>query len=88
VVSEDGKYIHIFPKQGSSAWFYARLDENPINSSIEFIPINDQTNGIYNYITNDDDFVYLITNVNAPNYRLVKVDLNQPQEVSLCSKLE
>jgi hypothetical protein len=83
VVSDDGKYVHIFPDAGSMmAWFYAPLKGNAVNSSLKFIPVIEQPVATFQFITSDDNIVYLITNKNAPNCRLVKVDLNKPQEVS------
>ncbi len=84
-MSDDGKYVHIFPQEGTSAtpWFYAKLDGNPIQTGLTFIAITDKAEAEYFYVTSDDNIVYMRTNRNAPKFRLVKVDLNNPQEVSL-----
>lgn len=42
--------------------------------------MTEEANAEYYYVTSDDNLVYMRTNRNAPKFRLVKVDLNNPDE--------
>ncbi|XP_054157272.1 uncharacterized protein LOC128955623 [Oppia nitens] len=82
IVSDDGKYVHIFPQEGTStvSWFFAKLSKQPINQELPFTPVKDKADAEYFYVTSDDNLVYMRTNRNAAKFRVVRVDLNQPDE--------
>jgi prolyl oligopeptidase len=64
-------------------WYYSHLNGNPINSSLKVIPVIDKPEATYEYITNDGPITYLLTQKNAPNFRLVAININKPKEVGL-----
>jgi hypothetical protein len=37
--------------------------------------------GFWEYITNEEDIHYMLTNYKAPNYRVVAIDIRNPREV-------
>ncbi|CAG2115619.1 unnamed protein product, partial [Medioppia subpectinata] len=83
VVSDDGKYVHIFPQEGTStsAWYYAKL-VTPVTAELTFTAVKDKSDGEYYYVTSDDNLVYLRTNKNALKFRVVRVDLDKPDEAN------
>ncbi|CAG2105308.1 unnamed protein product, partial [Medioppia subpectinata] len=83
VVSDDGKYVHIFPQEGTStsAWYYAKL-VTPVAAELTFTAVKDKSDGEYYYVTSDDNLVYLRTNKNALKFRVVRVDLDKPDEAN------
>jgi prolyl oligopeptidase len=84
-VSYEGKYLHIFPIIGTqqNLWYYCELDGKPINSSLKLIPVIENVDATYGYVTNDGPITYVLTQKNAPNYRLVSINIQNPKEVSL-----
>ncbi|KAK9768596.1 hypothetical protein K7432_000658 [Basidiobolus ranarum] len=51
-----------------------------ITDKIEYNKIVDNLDAEYSYIANDDSLFYFKTNLNAPRYKIVKYDLNNPKE--------
>lgn len=49
-----------------------------IDSELKLIPIIEEFSAEYDYVTNDGDICYVRTNKNAPNFRLIKIDLKSP----------
>jgi len=49
---------------------------------MNIIPVIDKPEAGYEYITNDGPITYVITEKNAPNFRLVAIDIRNPKEVS------
>ncbi|MFC7337637.1 prolyl oligopeptidase family protein [Haloferula chungangensis] len=75
-VSEDGKYllIHIF--QGTSPKnriFYREIDSQEV---IELLPDNDAS---YGFLGNVGPHFYFRTNLEAPRYRIIMIDIRQPE---------
>jgi len=52
---------------------------------MNLIPIIDKPETSYDYVTNDGPITYLLTQKNAPNFRLVAVDIKKSEEVSFKS---
>lgn len=80
LVSHDGKQLHVFPKDGcqDNEWFYCELGNFSVKDKLELKPIYDKMEAEFEYISNNDDTVYFRTNLNAKNYRVVKLDLKNP----------
>jgi hypothetical protein len=49
---------------------------------MNLIPVIDKPETSYDYVTNDGPITYLLTQKNAPNFRLVAIDIENPKEVS------
>ena len=83
MVSHCGTYLHVYVRQSCQdcLWYYALLDGKPIEGEIKLTPIITEFNAEYDYVTNDGTVCYVRTNRNAPNFRLVKIDLDNPSEV-------
>lgn len=78
-VSEDGKLLTISVWRGSerkSQLFYQRLDD-PKAKVVELITGFDAE---YQLLGNDGDRLYLATDLNAPNSRVVAIDLAKPDQ--------
>lgn len=86
-VSDCGNYLFLSAtdKCNENALYYANLDQNQsIKSRLKFYPIADKfDDSSYSYITNTGSVVYLLTNNNAPNSKVIKLDLaNKPTDSS------
>lgn len=75
-VTEDGNYLVVTAAQNTSgAQVYVKDLRKPDG---EFIQLQDDYFARFSYVDNEGDNFYFNTNIDAPNYRLVKVDLNKP----------
>ena len=75
-VTEDSRYLIITPRTSTSGNKLLIKDLMQPNSA--FITILDHTNSDTYLIDNIDNTLYLVTNLNAPNKKLVKVDVSKP----------
>jgi prolyl oligopeptidase len=80
-VSDCGNYLIVCPQQDcrDNLVFYASLVEplkEGISSKLELTPIITNFEADYEYVTNDGSVFHFRTNKNAPNYRIVSIDLN------------
>ncbi|ODM95949.1 Prolyl endopeptidase, partial [Orchesella cincta] len=85
-VTENGNYLIIFPSKGSGETmvYYAALKEpmrTGIRGKLQVLPIVDSLANDYSYVTAEGSVVYLQTNNGAPNYRVVGIDLNKPEQM-------
>jgi hypothetical protein len=85
VVSDCGQYLHVYIRESCQdcLWYYVRLNGEPIETELKLIPIIEEFNAEYEYVTNDGDICYVRTNKNASNFRLIKIDLKSPSKVIL-----
>ncbi len=75
-VTEDGKYLFIYPRSSTSGTKLLMKDLSQPNSKIVTILDNSDTDtGV---IENVGSTLYLITNKNAPNQKVVTVDASNP----------
>lgn len=76
VVSECGKYLHVFVRVGCQdvTWHYCKLPEKM--GLLNLKPIYTTFDAEFDFITNDGETVYAMTNKDAPNYRLIKFNLS------------
>ena len=83
-MSDCGQYLLLALSEEcrKNAYHYAKLDENvPFGKRFKNVyPIIEKFEYDYDFITNNEHFVYLKTNNKAPNNRVVRVDLNNPDE--------
>lgn len=75
-VTEDNRYLVIGGAQATSGNIVVVKDLEKPNS--EPIVINDDYSVDFDYVENDGSKFYFTTNVDAPNNRLVMIDLNRP----------
>jgi prolyl oligopeptidase len=81
-VSDCGNFlfIYIFEKCLKNKYYYAKLDENlPIEKLFKFYPIIDNFENKYDYITNNGNQVYFMTDKDAPNLKVFRLDLNNQE---------
>ncbi|MEM1084335.1 MAG: prolyl oligopeptidase family serine peptidase [Verrucomicrobiota bacterium] len=74
-VSEDGDYLLIHVVQGTSPknrFFYRKIDGGEV---IELLSDNDAS---YRFIGNTGTRFYFRTNLEAPRYRVISIDLDEP----------
>lgn len=83
VVTDDGNYLHLFPQEGTSnsSWFWADIRNEKLDKEIQMIPISENSDAEYFFVANDNDTVYIRTNKGASNYRFVKLNIKNPDEV-------
>lgn len=75
-VTEDGKYLFIYPKTSTSGTKLLMQDLSKPNSKM--VTILDNTDTDTGVIENVGSTLYLITNKNAPNQKVVTVDASNP----------
>ncbi len=75
-VTEDGKYLFIYPRVSTSGTKLLMKDLSKPNSDI--VTILDHTNTDSYIIENDGSKLYIMTNMNAPNQKVVTVDASNP----------
>lgn len=75
-VTEDGKYLFIYPKISTSGNKVLMKDLSKPNS--KFVTILDDTNTDTYIIENVGSKLYIITNKDAPNQKVVTVDASNP----------
>ena len=76
IVSEDDRFLFIDPKVSTSGNKLYVKDLTKANAS--FVEILGHTDTDTDVITNKGEMLYLITNLNAPNNRVVKVNASNP----------
>ncbi|BAT82890.1 hypothetical protein VIGAN_03296200 [Vigna angularis var. angularis] len=88
-VTEDGKYVLLYIDEGCdpvNKLYYYDLSELPNglesfrneNSLLPFVKLVDKFDGQYHAIANDDTLFTFLTNKDAPKYKVVRVDLKEP----------
>ncbi|XP_037041819.1 prolyl endopeptidase-like isoform X2 [Bradysia coprophila] len=82
-LTDDGKHLIIFPgKDDNSMVYFASLDElqrtGRLTTKLNFTAIVDRFDNEYSFIDSEGSTIYLKTNYGAPNYRIIAVDLNNP----------
>ncbi|XP_017099168.2 prolyl endopeptidase [Drosophila bipectinata] len=84
-VSDCGKYLilAIVKDCRDNIVFYADLQPGEeINSKLNVKKIVEKFEADYDYITNEGSKVYFRTNKNAPNYQLILIDFEKPEEAN------
>ncbi|XP_016964527.1 prolyl endopeptidase [Drosophila biarmipes] len=82
-VSDCGKYLilAIVKDCRDNIVFYADLKPGAeINSKLSVKKIVEKFEADYDYITNEGSKVFFRTNKNAPNYQVIAIDFNKPEE--------
>ncbi|KAK7280790.1 hypothetical protein RJT34_25857 [Clitoria ternatea] len=88
-VTYDAKYVLLFIDEGCdpvNKLYYCDLSELPNglegfrneNALLPFFKLVDTFDAQYQYIANDDTMFTFLTNKDAPRYKLVRVDLKEP----------
>ncbi|WP_346881687.1 prolyl oligopeptidase family serine peptidase [uncultured Algibacter sp.] len=75
-VTEDGRYLVIYPKVSTSGNKLLIKDLSVTNS--KFITILDHTDSDTYIIENEGSKLFLVTNLDAPNKKIVTVDASKP----------
>jgi prolyl oligopeptidase len=78
--TEDERFLVIYPSQGTSN--NAVLVSDLSNPNSKVIPVIANFNNNYSVVDNIGDKLIVITDKNAPRYRLVFIDPLQPQEAN------
>ncbi|XP_041975742.1 prolyl endopeptidase isoform X2 [Aricia agestis] len=82
-VSWDGRWLLVSPVRDcrDNLLYFADLSKHPeITGRLPLTQIVHKFEADYEYITNDGSVCIFRTNKNAPNYRLIKIDLLNPAE--------
>ncbi len=86
-ITDDGRYLIISVQpscENVNRFYYVDLqdvhyDDNGLLKPVKLI---DNFEASYNYIANDAMIFYLQTNKNSPKYKIIKLDIANPQQVS------
>jgi prolyl oligopeptidase len=80
LTTEDERFLVIYPSQGTSN--NAVLVSDLSNPNSKVIPVIANFNNNYSVVDNIGDKLLVVTDKNAPRYRLVFIDPLQPQEAN------
>ncbi|XP_067132540.1 prolyl endopeptidase [Centruroides vittatus] len=84
VVSDCGRYLIVIIREGckDNLLYFCDLKSLPngITGILPLTTIVDRFEAEYEYVTNENSICTIRTNKNAPCFRLVNIDLNQPNE--------
>ncbi|NP_989189.1 prolyl endopeptidase [Xenopus tropicalis] len=83
-VTDDGQYVLLSIREGCdpvNRLWYCKLDKNTgITGILPWVKLIDNFDAEYEYITNEGTVFTFKTNRNAPNYKLINIDFNNPEE--------
>jgi len=79
-VSEDKRFLFVSKSQGSHGNALDIKDLNKKNSP--FVSLMDSYEYEFNPVDNIGDELYVLTNYKAPKYRLVRINVNKPEEAN------
>uniref|UniRef100_A0A1B6DCC9 Prolyl endopeptidase n=1 Tax=Clastoptera arizonana TaxID=38151 RepID=A0A1B6DCC9_9HEMI len=82
-VSDCGNYLIVTPRKDckDNLLYYCDLRTLPnmeIKGKLKLVPVIEKYEADYDYITNDGPVFVFRTNKDAPNYRLIKINLENP----------
>lgn len=84
IVSDCGRYLIVIIREGcqDNLLYFCDLKSlsNGITGILPLTCVVDRFEAEYEYVTNEDSICTIRTNKNAPCYRLINIDLNQPNE--------
>ncbi|OCT78208.1 prolyl endopeptidase [Xenopus laevis] len=85
-VTDDGQYVLLSIREGCdpvNRLWYCKLDKNTgITGTLPWVKLIDNFEAEYDYITNEGTVFTFKTNRNAPNYKLINIDFNNPKETN------
>ncbi|GLB33294.1 putative prolyl oligopeptidase [Lyophyllum shimeji] len=79
-ISEDGKYLILYTMKDSSRrnlLWTANLSKNEIGPNIKWNKIIDAFKAEYDVIDNDGPKLYVKTNLDAPQYKVITIDISE-----------
>lgn len=82
-MSDCGKYLFlsIMNSCHTNLFFYADLEKTgDIRGNLDIVRIIEKFESDYEYITNTGSKIVIRTDKGAPNYRLICIDLEHPEE--------
>ena len=79
-VSDDKRFLFLSRMEASSGNAASVKDLNKKNAP--FISLSEEYDKIFSLIDNLGDDIFVLTNVDAPRYRLVKININKPEKSS------
>ncbi|XP_058448313.1 prolyl endopeptidase isoform X2 [Malaya genurostris] len=80
-VSDCGKYLLLFIMKAckDTLLYFSNLEgSDAIKGKLDFVKVVTEFDSDYDYITNEGSIFSFRTNKNAPNYRIVNIDFNNP----------
>lgn len=76
-ITYDGSYLLLDVWHGTDP--KNRLYYRPVESDGSFIRLLDKADATYHFIGNDGPIFYIRTNLNAPRYRIIAIDIEHPE---------
>ena len=76
IITNDFNYLILIQWNGTSknnTIYYRKLKSNN-----DFIPLSDNWSGSFNFIGNDKEIFYFLTDLDAPKNRLIAMDIKNP----------
>ncbi|CAK5050355.1 unnamed protein product [Meloidogyne enterolobii] len=80
-VSDDGKFLFMTLSKGcnpkNQLYYFNLTTQTKIDGKLEFAPLFDKSDATYSEIDSDDNSALIMTNFNAPMFKIVRVKLGQ-----------
>lgn len=77
-LSDDYRYLILQSWKGTEN--KSRLHYRPSDSDEEFTPLAPHGDAYYSFLGNKENLYYVYTNKNAPNGKIIAIDIQQPEE--------
>ncbi|MCX7761599.1 MAG: prolyl oligopeptidase family serine peptidase [Candidatus Kryptonium sp.] len=75
-ITEDGKYLILTVTHGTSP--KNRIYYRELNSTGDFVRLLDEADASYDFIGNNGSIFYFVTDLNAPRYKIIAIDVKKP----------
>uniref|UniRef100_A0A915LMN1 Prolyl endopeptidase n=1 Tax=Meloidogyne javanica TaxID=6303 RepID=A0A915LMN1_MELJA len=80
-VSDDGKFLFVSLDKGcdpkNQLYYFDLTTQTKIDGKLELIPLFDKSDATYSEIDSDDNSALIMTNFNAPMFKIVRVKIGQ-----------
>jgi len=80
-VTDDGNYLYLLPREGTdrrNRFYYFDLNRK----GFQLVKLIDTPDASYSLIDNDGTVFYFRTDLDAPNSRVIAIDLNKPERAN------
>ncbi|CUS98872.1 prolyl oligopeptidase [Candidatus Kryptobacter tengchongensis] len=76
-ITEDGRYLILTVTHGTSP--KNRIYYRELKSNGDFIRLLDEADASYDFIGNKGNIFYFVTDLNAPRYKIIAIDIKNPE---------
>ncbi|MBK8987074.1 MAG: S9 family peptidase [Chloroflexi bacterium] len=85
-LTDDGRYLLLTAWDGTdprNRFYYCDLSAGrDLSASADFVRLIDEKEAKYDFLTNDGPVFYFVTDLDAPNGRIIAIDVSQPDRAN------